>query len=126
MDASRRKILFVDDEEAFLRMVKLNLEGVGIFEVRTESRGSRVIDACHQFHPDMIFLDVVMPDIDGGELLEMLKADKELSHIPVVFLTAIVTESEIGTAGGHIHGRDFLAKPVTTKKLVDCIRTTLG
>ncbi|MGE5307882.1 MAG: response regulator [Deltaproteobacteria bacterium] len=122
---AKKKILFVDDEVDFLKMVKLNLEATGAYEVRTESKGLNALTAVRQFRPDVIFLDVVMPDLDGGEVLEQLKVEPELKNIPVVFLTAIVTEKEVSNHG-QIAGRSFIAKPISTAKLIDCITSTLG
>jgi len=60
MDA--KKILIIDDEENFAAMVKMNLEEVGGYNVLTESRGLRAVSTVRQFKPDMIFLDIIMPD----------------------------------------------------------------
>ena len=125
MDA-RKKIMFVDDEEGFLKMVKLNLEGKGEYEVLTVTNGNEAVKAACLFRPDMIFLDVIMPEVDGGAVLAELEATPELKHIPVVFLTAILTQVEINAQGGkHVSGRDFLAKPVTTAKLIEYIKKYL-
>lgn len=83
-----KRILVVDDEVALTRMVKMNLENAGDFNVRTVNRGSEAIGTAREFMPDMIFLDVMMPDMSGDEVALELREDPELSNIPVVFMTA--------------------------------------
>lgn len=124
MDA--KKILIIDDEENFAAMVKMNLEEVGGYNVLTESKGLRAVSTVRQFKPDMIFLDIIMPDLSGVDIFAELKQDPVLSKIPVVFLTAIVSDKEVENKRGLIGGRPFLAKPVTTEKLIECIHLTLG
>ena len=121
----KKKILFVDDEQALLKMIKLNLEATGKFEVRTESEGKRVLEAANLFKPDLILLDIVMPDVEGSEVARQLKSDAKLSDIPIVFLTATVTSEEIDSAGSTIGGQMFLAKPVTVKQLIDSMEKNL-
>jgi CheY-like chemotaxis protein len=116
--------MIVDDEEAFGNIVKLNLEETGEYEVRIENKGERAYAAIKEFEPDMIFLDVVMPDVDGAEVARQISADKSLKQIPVVFLTAMVKESEETRQRSIIAGYPYpcLAKPVTVRKLIDCIK----
>lgn len=122
----KRRILVVDDEPALTRMVKLNLERTGGFEVRTENMGSRALQAAREFKPDLIFLDVMMPDMGGDEVATQLKEDPELSQTKFVFMTAIVTKEETGTTGSSIGGNVFLAKPVKTDELIATIDRVLG
>ena len=106
------RILLVDDEVSVTRSLKLYLEENGSFEVRAENAGSRAITAALKFRPHLIFLDIVMPDADGGALAAQIGADPILKGTPIVFLTALVSQKE--TAGGQhqIGGHPFLAKPV--------------
>lgn len=117
----KKKILFVDDEAKFVRAVKLNLEETGEYEVRIETEGKKALPAALEFKPDLIFLDIVMPDVDGGEAAQRIKADETLKGIPIVFLTALARQEEEkirdGSIGGHL-----LAKPVTTERLIECIK----
>jgi len=122
----KKKILVVDDEESFVKMVKLNLEETGNYEVRIETKGAQAFDSAKEFKPDMILLDVIMPDVDGGEVMRRIKSDNSLKNIPVVFLTAIVEENEIVAEDGIIGGHLFIAKPVTTEKLIDCIQKNIS
>lgn len=122
----KKKILVVDDETGITRMIKLNLERTGKYEVHTENEGSRAISAARKFRPDMIFLDVMMPDKSGDEIAAELKEDAELGSTPFVFLTAIVTKDEAQQSGGEIAGNTFLAKPVKTAELLQTIEQFLG
>lgn len=120
-----KKILVIDDEPAITRLVKLNLERTGNYEVRTENHGSLAITAARQFKPDLILLDVIMPDMDGDEVSSQLRDAPDLADIKIVFLTAIVTRDET-QAGSLIGGYQFLAKPVLTKELIEMIEKVLA
>ncbi|UCE88541.1 MAG: response regulator [Pseudomonadota bacterium] len=122
----KKKILVVDDEAGITRMIKLNLERTGKYDVLTENEGSKAVAAARQFKPDMIFLDVMMPDKSGDEIAADLKEDAELGDTPFVFLTAIVTKDEAEQSGGEIAGNTFLAKPVKTEELLQTIERFLG
>jgi len=116
-----KRILVVDDEVALTRMIQMNLEKAGDFVVRTENAGSRAISAARDFKPDMIFLDVMMPDMSGDEVAQELKEDPALAGIPFAFMTAIVTKDETGSTGSDIGGNYFIAKPVKTDELLAVI-----
>lgn len=122
----KKRILVVDDEPALTRMVKLNLERTGNYEVRTENQGSMAIQAAREFKPDLILLDVMMPDMSGDEVSAQMKEDEELSNIKSVFMTAIVTKDETEAMGSNIGGNEFLAKPVKTDELIATIERVLG
>ena len=122
----KKRILVVDDEPALTRIVKLNLERTGNYEVRTENQGSKAVQAAREFKPDLIFLDVMMPDMSGDEISAQLKEDEELSQIKFIFMTAIVTRDETENMGTNIGGNEFLAKPVKTDELLATIERVLG
>ena len=122
----KKRILVVDDEAALTRIIKLNLERTGNYEVRTENMGSMAIPAAKEFRPDLIFLDVMMPDMSGDEVAALLKEDPILSNIAFVFMTAIVTKEETQAMDTDIGGNMFLAKPVKTEELIATIERVLG
>ena len=122
---NKKRILIVDDEVSFTRLVKLNLEQAGDYEVRTESSGALAVSAAMAFKPDLILLDNIMPDLDGGDVIARLKSNASLKDIPVVFLTATVRKQEVDARGGVIGGFPFVAKPVTVSALVVCIEENL-
>ena len=117
--------MVVDNEDSITRMIKLNLEGTGQYEVMTQNKGSLAVETAREFMPDLIFLDVMMPDMGGDEVATLIQEDDELRHIRIVFLTAIVTRDE--TANGHneIGGFHFLAKPASTQDLIRMIETAM-
>lgn len=120
--APRQRVLIVDDEVSFARMVKLNLEKTGQFEVRTENKATYAVAAAREFRPDVILLDVIMPSMDGGDVANQLKHDRNLRDIPVIFLTATVSKREAGEGGLNSGGDLFLAKPISVEALIHCIR----
>ncbi len=122
MTMAKKRILLIDDEPSFTRMLRLNLEKAGGYEVREENRGSQGLATAREFKPDLILLDVIMPDADGGEVAAQIKADRNLKDTPIVFLTAVVSKKEEGLIGG----RPFLAKPVGVKEVIDCIERHLA
>ena len=121
----RRKVLLVDDDPAFTRLVKLNLEATGRYEVCEDNNPATALMMAHAFHPDVILLDIVMPEIDGGDLRAMFREDPALRNTPTVFLTALVDKHEVDRHQGHFADGDFLAKPVSPDELMDCIEAHL-
>lgn len=121
----KKKILIVDDEELFTKLVKLNLEKTGDYEVRVENKGLQGLAAAREFQPDLILLDILMPDMEGSEVASRLQDDAQTKDIPVVFLTAVVRKEEVESGCGVIGGRPFIAKPVSVNELVDCIERNM-
>ena len=119
---AKKKILIVDDETSITDMLKISLAKAGGFDVRVENKGADALKAARDFKPDLIFLDVMMPDLDGGEVANRIKADPAVSGTPVVFMTAAVTKDEVDSQANTIGGYPFLAKPVSLQEIVACIR----
>lgn len=117
----KRKIMIVDDEDGFASMVKLNLEEKGPYEVLVESNALLAYNAAIRHRPDLIFLDIIMPEMEGPDVFFQITNDKEIKDIPVVFLTATVTREEVQNQQGVIGGRRFLAKPSSVDELIACI-----
>jgi CheY-like chemotaxis protein len=118
----KQKVLIIDDEVAFTNVVKLTLEGKANYEVGVENDPRQAIAAARKFWPDIIVLDVVMPEIDGGEVHTQLMGDPILKHIPVIFLTAIVRQKEVDERKGMIGGYFYIAKPVSADELIKAIK----
>ena len=121
MSTERRRVLIVDDEKATTRLLKMTLDQTGKYEVRAENDSTLVVAAAIEFRPDIIVLDVIMPDMDGGDVAVALKERPELAKVPVVFLTATVRKSEVDRQGGMMGGYPFLAKPASTAAIVEFI-----
>ena len=120
-----KRIMIVDDDPAITRNLKLNLESMAGYEVRTENDPVLAVGAARVFRPHVILLDVLMPRLDGCDVAARIHADPELKDTPIVFLTALA-HNEV--TGGHsvIAGSTiYLAKPVDTKELINCIEQTL-
>jgi DNA-binding response OmpR family regulator len=117
----KKRILIIDDEVSFGRMVKMNLEKTGAFEVRVENRAAAAVPAAREFRPDLVLLDVIMPNMDGGDVAKQIKRDRTLRGTPIVFLTATVSKREAGEGGFSSGGELFLAKPVSVEALIACI-----
>ena len=112
-----KRIFVVDDEPGITRNLKLNLESSGDYDVFAENHATNALAAARIFRPDLILLDVMMPDMDGGEVAARLRADPLFRDTPIVFLTAIVSNEE---TDGHemLSGAEtFLAKPVDIGEL---------
>ncbi len=116
----KKRIMIVDDEAGLTRLVRLSLEGTGKYEVREENDAMQALASALEFRPDLILLDVVMPDIDGGDVAAQLRKSGPLTQVPIVFLTAIVSRREASTQD-DIGGYPFLSKPVALDALVKCI-----
>ncbi|MCK5214174.1 MAG: response regulator [Candidatus Omnitrophica bacterium] len=123
---SLKKILIVDDERGFTEMVKLNLEATGYYQVKIENRGTHALSTALKYKPDLILLDVIMPELEGPDVVNQLKRDPDLQDVPVVFLTATVTKEEVDVQGGFIGGHAFIAKPSSLEKLINCVRDHIG
>jgi two-component system, OmpR family, alkaline phosphatase synthesis response regulator PhoP len=105
------KVLMIDDETNYPTAFKFLLESKGGYSVTLATSGQMGLDMAKQIKPDMIFLDVMMPGFDGIETLKRLKADKELRNIPVVMLTAVITEkAKLETHDLKVDG--YLNKPL--------------
>ncbi len=124
MDTQPRRILIVDDEAGFTRLLKLTLEGTKRYVVKEENDGSRALATARIFRPELVLLDIVMPKVDGGDVARQIAADPILKKVKIIFLTAIVSQKEAGAGG--IGGFPFMAKPVSLAALTAMIEETLG
>jgi len=126
MNDEKKRILVVDDEAGITRLLKLNLEQTGDYLVRTENSSKAAVAAAEEFQPDLVLLDVMMPDMDGGNLASRFQAHPELKAVPIVFLTATVTREEVRARHGVVGGLPFLAKPVNLHEVLSCPERHLG
>jgi len=116
----KRRILVVDDDPHTTHLVKVLLERTGRYLVAEENDAIKAHNSAKNFRPDLIFLDIVMPEADGGEVATEIQADPELQNTPIIFLTALVTQSE-AKSGLNIQGHPFVAKPVNIPELINAI-----
>jgi CheY-like chemotaxis protein len=121
----KKKILVVDDELSITRLLKLNLEQTGKYEVFEVNQGARALQMAQAFKPDLVILDVMMPDMDGSEIAASFKQDPDLKKTPVVFLTAAIKKEELGGSEGKIGGRTYIAKPLNVQGVISVIERSL-
>ncbi len=122
---SARRILIVDNDKNTTHLVKILLEKTGRYLVFEENDSTRAHQTARNFLPDLIFLDIVMPETDGGDIAAQIRTDPELQNTPIIFLTALVTPTK-AKAGVHIDGHPFLAKPISIPELINTIEEHLS
>ena len=122
----KKRILIIDDEPDFTHLMRRSLELHGYYHVAEENDPADALTSARAFGPDLILLDIMMPDADGSELAADLRRDPLLRGTPVLFMTALVsgTDAPGGTcsSGGHV----FLPKTIGTGRLITCIEETLA
>jgi two-component system alkaline phosphatase synthesis response regulator PhoP len=117
-----KTILVVDDEKDIIDLLKYNLQKEG-YAVQTAQNGKRALEQA-QKRPDLIVLDVMMPEMDGWEVCKELKRRDLTSSIPIIFLTAKGTEVD-EVVGLELGADDYIVKPISIRKLVARIKTVL-
>ena len=118
------RILIIDNNRDFTYSAKLGLERTGRYSVWEENEPAKAHQTAQQVKPDLILLDIAMPETDGGEVAARIESDPALHRIPIVFLTALVTKAET-KSGLQIQGHPFLAKPISIPELVAGIERSL-
>ncbi|MFP4452704.1 MAG: response regulator [Desulfobacterales bacterium] len=127
MTENRKKVLVIDDEEDFCFFVRENLINSGKFDVVIATTGKRGLELAETEKPDIILLDMVMPDMSGEAVVEQLRENPVTASIPVIFLTALVTRRDTGEEMFKKIGNSyFIAKPVRTRELIGAIEKFLG
>jgi two-component system KDP operon response regulator KdpE len=119
-DQTKYKILAVDDEKRMVRFIQLNLEQDG-FQVVTAYNGKEALEQVRTQLPDLVLLDIMMPDING---FEVLKKIREVSNVPVIMLTAKGEEDD-RIQGLELGADDYITKPFSPRELVSRIRAVL-
>ncbi len=120
---SQKRILIVDDEATFARLLKLNLEKSGQYEVEVESWPEDAVETARRFKPNLVFLDIVMPRMPGGNVAAAFHADPDLKDTPIVFLTAALRPSLIEENEGKIGGYPCLPKLTKVDDIIQFIET---
>jgi two-component system sensor histidine kinase/response regulator len=120
----RRRILIVDNDHHTTHLVKVLLERTSHHLVLEENDATKAHQSALDFRPDLILLDIVMPETDGGEVAARIQANPVLENTPIIFLTALVTRAE-AKSDLNIQGHPFLAKPVSIPELIDAIEEHL-
>jgi two-component system, OmpR family, alkaline phosphatase synthesis response regulator PhoP len=132
----KKKILMIDDEQEIGDLIRSILERTGRFEVLTSTRASEGIQLAKLHKPDLILLDVMMPDMDGTEAARILCEDEKTKAITIVFVTAIaipmaflaslVQNEELKQKAGPVGGHYFIQKPISPKELIQRLDEIMG
>lgn len=117
---SEYKVLIVDDVISNVLLLKVLLNNEK-FNIVTASNGTQALEQVRKENPDLVLLDVMMPDISGFEVAQKMKADPEMTDIPIIFLTALNSTADI-VKGFQVGGNDFISKPFNKEELI--IRVT--
>ncbi|MBO4557019.1 MAG: response regulator [Bacteroidales bacterium] len=122
-DFSQYNILIVDDVPLNVKLVTKMLSQFN-FRVRTAANGLAALDAVQQEIPDLILLDILMPVMDGFEVLKILRANPRTADIRVIILSALNTVDDV-VKGYNLGANDFITKPIILQKLVNSVDTQL-
>ena len=122
-DYSKYNVLAVDDIPLNLLLVQKMLTRFK-FRIRTAGGGQQALDAVAAEKPDLILLDLMMPGIDGFEVIRRLRADPATAHIRIVILSALNSSEDI-VKGFNVGADDFIMKPIIMEKLLTCVVTQM-
>src|SRR5438093_11051532 len=125
MVEEKRRSVIVDNDRESTHVVKILLGRTGRYLVLEENDATKAHQSARNFRPDVILLDIVMPETDGGEVAAQIQADPDLQRTPIIFLTALVTKAEAKT-GLRIQGHPFLAKPISIPELIKGIEDNVA
>ena len=121
------KVLIIDDEVDFCYFVKKNLDQNGLFDAVVATNGNDGIKMAKNEKPDIILLDLFMPDMPGEDVADALKENVITAKIPILFVTALATNTDIVDDAENKIGNNFiLPKPIRTKKLIETILKILS
>ena len=123
-DYSKISILAVDDVALNLLLVKKILQRYN-FRIRTADSGVKALEEVAAEKPDLILLDILMPGIDGFEVLSRLKADWNTKDIPVIILSALNSNNDLVRAY-EMGAKDYITKPIIMEKLINSVARNLG
>lgn len=120
---SKKKILIVEDEESLLKLESILLTSRG-YEVKGVADGQAALDAIGVMKPDLVLLDIMLPEIDGFEVCRQIKSNEATRHIPVIMLTAKKSREDM--ARGEQVGADwYITKPFKSAMVIETIQRFL-
>jgi DNA-binding response OmpR family regulator len=111
-----KKIVLIEDDQDLYSLVEYNLEKEG-FVVAGSNTGKGALDLCRRERPDLLILDIMLPDSDGLEICKAVRANSELAHVPVIFLTARASETD-RIVGIELGANDYIVKPFFVRELI--------
>jgi CheY-like chemotaxis protein len=116
--SKRSKIAVIDDEEDFCEFVKWSLEDTGRFEVLVSTDGPSGIALAQTEAPELILLDIRMPQMNGAEVADHLLHSDDTRDIPIAFITGLLQRGGVNKGMDYLHGFPFITKPITKDELV--------
>jgi two-component system, OmpR family, response regulator len=123
-DTNKPRILIVDDNPRFSHGARLILQESGQYVVCEENDAASAVETARSFRPDLILLDLVMPQLDGAEVAAQVESDWALHGVPIVFVTGLVTRDEARN-GQRIDGHRVVSKPVSSFDLLGAVEESL-
>ncbi len=121
------RVLSIDDEADFCYFVKKNLMQTGLFDVVVADNGEDGVRLAIKEKPDIILLDLFMPDMPGEDVAAALQENMTTRNIPILYITALASNEDVGQGETYMAGKSYiLPKPVRTKRLVQTIMKILG
>ena len=120
----RPRILIVDNNSKFARSARLLLEQSGNYIACTVIDPRRTLETARSFKPDLVLVDLIMPQEDGPEVAAQLEADWALHGVPIVFFTSLITAEE-AKDGRRVYGRRILPKPASNSELFELVEQNL-
>ena len=117
-------VLVVDDVPLNILLIKKMLSQY-TFEIRTANGGQAALDAIAQKKPTLVLLDLMMPGIDGFEVIRRLRASDDTKDLPIIILSALNSEQDI-SKGFQLGANDFINKPIIMEKLLSSVTTQLN
>ena len=118
-----QQILIVDDEADFIELVKFRLSDLSC-DFLVANDGVQALSQARQFKPDLILLDILLPDLDGLSVCEILKRQPATKKIPIIFMSALSSDVTKRTAA--MQAEDFFTKPLDLERLVNRVRNLLS
>ena len=123
-DSRRSRVLIVDDNAANAELLEAYLQGSG-WDIVLAASGAQALESCRKSVPDIVLLDVMMPDMSGYEVCRRLKGDPATRDVPVIMVTALTAVEDVEKAV-DAGTDDFLSKPVNRLELVTRVKSLLG
>ena len=120
----RKNILLVDDDHAVTDYLRLKLGKA--YDVLATNNPRMVVALARKERPDLILCDIDMPEMDGGDVCRALSDDEHTQHIPILYLTSIVSREEVQLMGGQIGGRPGVSKEAPIDEIIERIRVAIG
>lgn len=121
---AKQRILLVEDEKDIADLVRFNLDQAG-FESMVLSEGRHALSYVRQFKPDVVLLDLMLPDVEGFDICKRIKQDPKLSHIPILMVTARGSETD-RIVGLELGADDYVVKPFSPRELILRIKAVIA